>query len=51
MWSWKYIFDFMERKSKQDEPFFIYHTSHLGHDAWDFLNPSSEGKWPGTTKN
>ncbi|CAM3334983.1 sulfatase-like hydrolase/transferase [Zobellia roscoffensis] len=45
-----YIFEFMERKQKEKEPFFIYHTSHLGHDAWDFLNPNSGNKWPGTPK-
>ncbi|WP_252729820.1 sulfatase-like hydrolase/transferase [Zobellia uliginosa] len=45
-----YIFEFMERKQKEKEPFFVYHTSHLGHDAWDFLNPDSGNKWPGTPK-
>ncbi|MGJ8732674.1 MAG: sulfatase-like hydrolase/transferase [Cellulophaga sp.] len=43
-----FIFDFMERKQKEDKPFFIYHTSHLGHDAMDFLNPEEGNKWPGT---
>ena len=46
----EFIFDFMERKQKEDKPFFIYHTSHLGHDAFDFLNPNSHNKWPGTPK-
>lgn len=46
----EYIFDFMERKKKEDKPFFIYHTSHLGHDAWDFLHPHEQNKWPGTPK-
>jgi arylsulfatase A-like enzyme len=46
----EYIFDFMERKSKKEEPFFIYHTSHLGHDAMDFLHPETGNKWPGTPK-
>ena len=45
-----FIFDFMERKQEEKEPFFVYHTSHLGHDAWDFLNPDSGNKWPGTPK-
>lgn len=45
-----FVFDFMERKVKNEEPFFVYHTSHLGHDAWDFLNPTSNNKWPGTPK-
>lgn len=46
----EFIFDFMERKTKNNEPFFVYHTTHLGHDAWDFLNPASNNKWPGTPK-
>ena len=46
----EFIFDFMERKVEKDEPFFVYHTSHLGHDAWDFLHPESKNKWPGTPK-
>ncbi|MGM8361977.1 sulfatase-like hydrolase/transferase [Flavobacterium sp. ARAG 55.4] len=45
-----FIFDFMERKHKSKTPFFVYHTSHLGHDAFDFLNPESGNKWPGTPK-
>ncbi|AWG22660.1 sulfatase [Flavobacterium faecale] len=47
-----FILDFMERKKKEEKPFFIYHTSHLGHDGWDFLNsdinPETRQKWPGT---
>lgn len=43
-----FALDFMERKVKNDEPFFLYHTSHLGHDATDFLNPNEKNKWPGT---
>ncbi|MGL6314324.1 sulfatase-like hydrolase/transferase [Vibrio sp. WXL103] len=43
-----FIFEFMERKTAENEPFFVYHTSHLGHDAFDWLNPSSQEKWPGT---
>lgn len=43
-----FIFDFMERKVKKDQPFLVYHTSHLGHDAFDWLNPDSTSKWPGT---
>ncbi|GAA4953202.1 hypothetical protein GCM10023314_28480 [Algibacter agarivorans] len=45
-----FIFEFMERKQKADESFFVYHTSHLGHDAFDFLHPDSGNKWPGTPK-
>ncbi|TWU38333.1 sulfatase-like hydrolase/transferase [Novipirellula artificiosorum] len=43
-----FIFDFMERQHEQDKPFFVYHTTHLGHDAFDWLNPESESRWPGT---
>lgn len=46
----EFVFDFMERKVEKKEPFFVYHTSHLGHDAWDFLHPESKNKWPGTPK-
>lgn len=45
-----FIFEFMDRKHKEDKPFFIYHTTHLGHDAFDFFNPDSKSKWPGTPK-
>ena len=43
-----FIFDYMERQKAADKPFFIYHTTHLGHDAYDWLNPASTSKWPGT---
>ncbi|MDU0355000.1 sulfatase-like hydrolase/transferase [Paraglaciecola aquimarina] len=43
-----FIFDFMERQHAKNKPFFVYHTSHLGHDAFDWLHPDSEEKWPGT---
>ncbi|MBD0403743.1 sulfatase-like hydrolase/transferase [Flammeovirga sp. EKP202] len=50
----EYIMEFMERKTKEDKPFFIYHTSHLGHDGWNFFsrdtNPKTREKWPGTPK-
>ncbi|MDW7692446.1 sulfatase-like hydrolase/transferase [Flammeovirgaceae bacterium SG7u.111] len=50
----EFIFDFMERKNKEAEPFFIYHTSHLGHDGWDFfsaeIDKEKRNKWPGTPK-
>ncbi len=45
-----FALDFIERKHKENEPFFIYHTSHLGHDAFDFLNPTVHSHWPGTPK-
>ena len=48
------IFDFMERKNEEEQPFFIYHTSHLGHDGWDFFSSETDrekrNKWPGTPK-
>ena len=43
-----YIFGFMERQRAAGKPFFIYHTTHLGHDAFDFLNVNAGAKWPGT---
>ncbi|MGY6649693.1 sulfatase-like hydrolase/transferase [Wenyingzhuangia sp. IMCC45574] len=45
-----FIFDFMERKTKEKKPFFVYHTTHLGHDGFDFFNPETKTKWPGTPK-
>jgi len=43
-----FIFEFMDRKHEEGQPFFIYHTSHLGHDAYNWLNPQDPSKWPGT---
>jgi len=43
-----FIFDFMDRQHEKGQPFFVYHTSHLGHDAFDWLDPDSESSWPGT---
>ncbi len=43
-----FIFDYMERQQQAGKPFFIYHTSHLGHDAFDWLVPDSPSRWPGT---
>ena len=43
-----FVFDFMERQVAADKPFFVYHTSHLGHDAFNWLDPDSNSKWPGT---
>lgn len=49
-----FVFDFMERKHNEGKPFFIYHTSHLGHDGWNFFSPETNHekreKWPGTPK-
>ncbi|WP_017446913.1 sulfatase-like hydrolase/transferase [Gayadomonas joobiniege] len=45
-----FIFDFIERQQRNKQPFFVYHTTHLGHDAFDFLNPASKDKWPATPK-
>ncbi len=46
----EYIFDFMERKHKDGKPFFVYHTTHLGHDAYNFIAPDAGSKWPATPK-
>jgi arylsulfatase A-like enzyme len=43
-----FIFDLMDKKVADDQPFFVYHTSHLGHDAFDWLKPESTSRWPGT---
>jgi arylsulfatase A-like enzyme len=43
-----FIFEFMQRQQATHRPFFIYHTSHLGHDAFDWLHPDEKNKWPGT---
>ncbi|WP_145415796.1 sulfatase-like hydrolase/transferase [Planctomycetes bacterium K23_9] len=43
-----FIFDFMDRQRAKDEPFFVYHTTHLGHDAFNWLDPESQSNWPGT---
>ncbi len=44
----EFAFEFMERQKKAGKPFFIYHTSHLGHDGFNWFNPQSDSKWPGT---
>lgn len=44
----EYIFDFMDRSKKAKKPFFIYHTSHLGHGQFDWLNPEDTNDWPST---
>ncbi len=43
-----FIFDFIEQRAQEKQPFFVYHTSHLGHDAFNWLDPESTSKWPGT---
>lgn len=45
-----FAFEFMERQHQAGKPFFVYHCSHLGHDAFNWLNPSDPSKWPGTPK-
>lgn len=45
-----FIFDFIERQHAKDKPFFVYHTTHLGHDAFDWLDPDSTSSWPATPK-
>ena len=43
-----FALDFMRRQCESSRPFFVYHTTHLGHDAFNWLNPASKEKWPGT---
>ncbi|MEM9419507.1 MAG: sulfatase-like hydrolase/transferase, partial [Planctomycetota bacterium] len=44
----EFIFDFMERQAAEDRPFFVYHTSHLGHGMFDWFDPEGNNKYPGT---
>lgn len=43
-----FALEYMERQQAQDKPFFIYHTTHLGHGAYDWL--VSESNWTPTPK-
>ncbi len=45
-----HIFDFIDQESDADRPFFIYHTTHLGHDAVDFIDPNTISFWPRTPR-
>ena len=50
-----YSFKFIERSVNEGKPFFIYHTSHLGHGAHNYLRQKSlKGNervyYPGTPK-
>lgn len=46
-----FVFDFMDRKQAEGKPFLIYHTTHLGHAAWDWFDPEGNGQsWVGTPK-
>ena len=40
----EFVFDFMERQHQAGKPFFIYHTTHLGHAAWDWFHPVENGQ-------
>ncbi|MDU0354748.1 sulfatase-like hydrolase/transferase [Paraglaciecola aquimarina] len=44
----EFVFDFMQRQQAKGKPFFVYHTSHLGHGMFDFLFPEQKNIWPGT---
>lgn len=44
----EFIFDYMDRQHAKEKPFFIYHTTHLGHGAFDWM--AGESNWPGTPK-
>lgn len=46
----EFAFNFMERKHKEGKPFFIYHTTHLGHGAFNYLNPTTKCQYPQTPK-
>jgi arylsulfatase A-like enzyme len=44
----RHAFEFMDRQKAADKPFFVYHTSHLGHLAIDHADPANPVVWPGT---
>ncbi len=53
----KYIKNFMARKKKKGEPFFVYWPAHMGHGNWDYehgamgypgVPPLDEDLYPGT---
>ncbi len=46
----EYAFKFIDRKHKEGKPFFIYHTTHLGHGAYNFTNPTTKCQYPETPK-
>ncbi|QBG46842.1 sulfatase [Verrucomicrobia bacterium S94] len=45
-----FALNFLERQHQKKKPFFIYHTTHLGHDAFNWLDPDykqwGKCKWP-----
>lgn len=44
-----FVFNFMDRKHEEGKPFFIYHTTHLGHAGFDWFSPVEKGQcWPAT---
>ncbi|MGE4490672.1 MAG: sulfatase-like hydrolase/transferase [Kiritimatiellales bacterium] len=45
-----FILKFMEKKHAEGKPFFIYHTSHLGHEARNWLGQPGKIWYPGTPK-
>ncbi|ADE53486.1 sulfatase-like hydrolase/transferase [Coraliomargarita akajimensis] len=46
-----FVFNFMERTHEAGKPFFIYHTTHLGHAGYDWFSPRKNGQcWVGTPK-
>ncbi|MFR9564762.1 MAG: sulfatase-like hydrolase/transferase [Rikenellaceae bacterium] len=46
----EFVFNFMDRKQDEGKPFFIYHTTHLGHGAYNFTNPDNPCQYPETPK-
>lgn len=44
----RHAFEFMDRQKSSGKPFFVYHTSHLGHLAIDHADPANPVVWPGT---
>ncbi len=46
----EFTLDFIDRKKREGKPFMIYHASHLGHGAFNYLDPTKEDKLPPTPK-
>ncbi len=49
-----FCLEFMERKHKEGKPFLIYHTTHMGHDSFNWIDPEAKtwpkSKWVNTPK-
>ncbi len=46
-----HILEFIERSAAQQKPLFVYHTSHLGHQAVDMADPKLKITWNAETES